>query len=444
VFQPVPYNLQPRAVGVAFSTSAALPPIVVPHGKLDESLTVAESPVLEQPHSVVQYGSHYHAALSTEVETFISKRRASLQSENDMLPRDHAMLDIVRLLAGDMELHHNIESASVTQGSRLDGWLARQNEPPLLLLEQKKRDDLLQQAQSDLTTKFLWLPHYRPEQHVFGIATAGNLVSIGRFTQAGALNPDPIGILDVSTLGGALACVQAMINIGRELRDCPRPASFDHRFGSCIVRPRAHVWIFARHITKTYFPLTAAQRTRMRQFYQASSDNNVPGLERVPRDPSGTIVAVEDASRQAITFELTPVGVSRAPHPGETQRWLGHVLQTLAACARLNWAIVDVRVPNVVLDMNQRWTVIDAADHATPFGQPLPALPVFLVPGLVGANADARTDVQQLAASVQQYGAMVQEIQRTRAGALFFQQLCSGAKTAAELSQLAYIRNAPG
>jgi hypothetical protein len=59
--QPFAYNL-PAAGAAAFSATAAVPPIVIPPGKMSEStLSALETQQFTLVNSVVQYGTQYHA-----------------------------------------------------------------------------------------------------------------------------------------------------------------------------------------------------------------------------------------------------------------------------------------------------------------------------------------------------------------------------------------------
>lgn len=102
-------------------------------------------------------------------------------------------------------------------------------------------------------------------------------------------------------------------------------------------------------------------------------------------------------------FNLEPVGLPRLPLAGEMRRYLKHILLALQRCQQAGWCVVDVRPSNVVLTTGDTWVLIDAAEHATLHGQPLPAGVAPAVP--MPRTANAHTDIYQLAAMLQPLGA---------------------------------------
>ena len=101
-------------------------------------------------------------------------------------------------------------------------------------------------------------------------------------------------------------------------------------------------------------------------------------------------------------FKLEPVGLPRLPVAGEMRRYIKHILLALKRCQDVGWCVVDVRPSNVVLTTGDTWVVIDAAEHATPHGQPLPAGVAPAVP--MPRQTNTHTDIYQLVDMLQPAG----------------------------------------
>jgi hypothetical protein len=95
----------------------------------------------------------------TAIATFLNNRISQQSSEDSDHYRNDALLAVIRHIA-NLERVRNQTGPSQTHGSRLDAYLFRTNYPPLVSVEEKPRDDQIQEATNDFVTKFMWMEHY--------------------------------------------------------------------------------------------------------------------------------------------------------------------------------------------------------------------------------------------------------------------------------------------
>lgn len=170
----------------------------------------------------------------------------------------------------------------------------------------------------------------------------------------------------------------------------------------------------------------------MRRFYEATA--GVAHLEQ--------LVELSGPASPSVKFKLRPIGVSRPvpTAPAELSRFVKHVLFALRDVALRGWAVVDVRVDNIVLSSQGGYVLIDAAEHATEHDKPLPTninvAQALLQPGKL---ADKHTDMHQLHAMLYPVASF---ISLTRQGASFWKRLQSPQNvTAEELIQHSYLKH---
>jgi hypothetical protein len=177
----------------------------------------------------------------------------------------------------------------------------------------------------------------------------------------------------------------------------------------------------------------------MKAFYAATA--GVPYVEQGHQVAAESRLAGPD---KCVVFDLTPVGVDCEPAGHvELLFFLRCVIEALAGCHKAGWAVVDLRWANIVCTRPERWYVIDAAEHAAKFGQPMAA--GLSLPDGVGSVATADVDRAQLSrmlsAEMRQsitQAADNRDAQRTTQ--LLFQTLDRAGTTMEDLLELQIVR----
>src|SRR5690348_4966523 len=107
--------------------------------------------------------------------------------------------------------------------------------------------------------------------------------------------------------------------------------------------------------------------TSLRKFYTELA--GAPYLERGEWSASESKPDAPEGQKVAV-FLLTPVGIETQPADiAQLHFFLRCAIEAIAACHAKCWALVDLRWSNVIRTSAERWFLIDAAEHATPFGR---------------------------------------------------------------------------
>jgi hypothetical protein len=175
----------------------------------------------------------------------------------------------------------------------------------------------------------------------------------------------------------------------------------------------------------------------IQQFY--SDTAGVAHLEQLDTNKLWTVKVNADNSRD-VNMALTPVGVEREPTVNEIRQFMKDIIHAIKICGDKGWAIVDVRWSNIVYtNILTGWIIIDASEHATKIGQPLPN--VILSHGLAGTNADKRTDIYQLRTMISSKPALQNSITSDvgNGGQVFWNAMAEG-RTPAQLQKCKYLQ----
>jgi hypothetical protein len=328
------------------------------------------------PAHLVGISSTQHREISRYVCQFIENRKHG-ESEDGMHGRDNYLFDIICYISG-MEAQRNTVAFSTKHLSRTDVYMSKSGLPPLVHVEEKARSGGMCVAQTELSNKFVALPHYdREVKFIIGIAIAGNDVMFGKLHLTGQ-SWEPLGSFSLRGMLGKIECVRAAINVGRWARYILNRSSMicavDHSLGTADTNERRSLTLLPEGIiVKKYFlKEDPSRRKKLVSLYTtiAMSDlsNRIPYME-------WAIECHEDETKGTISLRLKPFGVvatCRWPRSlCELREALKCVFTCLSALHAVGWAHLDLRWPNVVFLAPREWYVIDA-EHARPFGDPLP------------------------------------------------------------------------
>ncbi len=190
---------------------AAIQPIHLPPHALYSSVTLAEQAALAA--AGVSYNMPFTDVLHSLVTSFITLRNTPAHSEENLIARNQQLHLLIAALVPGLAAERNTVTPSATELSRLDCWMAYANEPPVVMVEEKRSDADMAAAHADLNRKFVWMPHYGAPGtvEVFGIAIAGRYFEFGRFDRGGGDTAvfARIGTRqDISTSAGIAGSVQ--------------------------------------------------------------------------------------------------------------------------------------------------------------------------------------------------------------------------------------------
>lgn len=149
------------------------------------------------------------------ITSFVTLRNTPPHSEENLIVRNQQLHLLIAALVPGLASERNTVTPSATEQSRLDCWMAYANEPPVVMVEEKRGDGDMAAAHTDLNRKFVWMPHYGAPGtvEVFGIAIAGRNFEFGTFARGGGDSAvfTRIGAAqDVSTSAGVAKSVELL------------------------------------------------------------------------------------------------------------------------------------------------------------------------------------------------------------------------------------------
>ncbi|CAL8470681.1 g10223 [Coccomyxa elongata] len=291
--------------------------------------------------------------------------RQSGDAEDSLHARDDCLFHIMGDISG-MPLQRNKVSDGSTKGARLDMDVGQ---PPCVVAEEKDKRSKLGDAVRECLTKTAWIPHYALLPFLVGVAVAGDLVQFFTFNAQGKKTQVHYRLTSVVDRA---KYVVAAINTGCYLKYIEKkklvPAvGFTFNRPSKDSEGRRQLIISWKQVDKTYYHMDAAERTRLKSFYEQCS--KVPCLERAQ------IVDEEDGRLRLL---LTPVGLQRLPcSTDEAKVAIKCIFMCLKGCHELGWVLCDVRWPNIILLGDHTWCIIDA-EMVRKMGERLPAMKVAM------------------------------------------------------------------
>lgn len=196
-------------------------------------------------------GFDCHGSMMTNLFTFLRYRRSSQRSQAEDHARNDALLFML-IEASRLNLDRSrvMNTSSTLDQARSYTNIAMIHYPPYLVVEERPQSVNLSTGRYNIAKHFRWMKDYDPLPFVFAIVIAGNMIEFGYLDRDSRYEPflttngerALFPTYESASIGGALHCVHAVINIGRYIRflhhRCPPAASLGmSKLNTPIERP---------------------------------------------------------------------------------------------------------------------------------------------------------------------------------------------------------------